>query len=147
MTLKFNNEPIKSFRGRYWAFSSFYPRSIVYKDTLYKCLEYAYQAAKTDVEEEKLMIMSAETAGIAKRLGREVTIRPRWDEERVPVMRDLVIIKFAYPDLMEILQSTHGQVLIEGNTWHDLFWGKCYCSRHNGEGQNMLGQLLMELRG
>lgn len=32
--------------------------------------------------------------------------------------------------------------IVEGNQWHDTFWGVC-----NGVGQNNLGQILMNVRG
>ena len=38
-------------------------------------------------------------------------------------------------------------LLIEGNTWHDNYWGDCSCNRCKSKsGENMLGILLMELR-
>jgi len=43
--------------------------------------------------------------------------------------------------ILERLLATGDQELIEGNTWGDRFWGVC-----DGEGQNQLGRLLMELR-
>ena len=43
--------------------------------------------------------------------------------------------------------ATGGAVLVEGNTWHDNYWGCCTCSRCAGRrGRNNLGRLLMKLR-
>ena len=43
--------------------------------------------------------------------------------------------------------STTGDAeLIEGNTWHDNYWGVCSCSKCNGRGKNRLGKLLMKVR-
>lgn len=39
------------------------------------------------------------------------------------------------------LLETGDAMLIEGNTWGDTFWGVC-----NGQGLNVLGNLLMEIR-
>jgi predicted NAD-dependent protein-ADP-ribosyltransferase YbiA (DUF1768 family) len=43
--------------------------------------------------------------------------------------------------------------MIEGNWWHDNFWGDCYCNNKSGKhpeclkpGLNKLGLLLMNLR-
>jgi hypothetical protein len=48
---------------------------------------------------------------------------------------------------MEKLLETKNAELIEGNIWHDNFWGSCECSRCNHKpGKNMLGRLLMEYR-
>lgn len=57
------------------------------------------------------------------------------------VMRDLLQQKFSNGILREQLLATGDQELIEGNTWGDTFWGVC-----NGEGQNVLGKMLMNIR-
>ena len=42
---------------------------------------------------------------------------------------------------MDKLLDTGDTELIEGNNWHDTFWGVC-----KGKGQNNLGKILMEVR-
>ena len=49
--------------------------------------------------------------------------------------------KFQVPELREKLLATGDEELIEGNWWNDKFWGVC-----KGEGCNMLGLILMEVR-
>ena len=44
-------------------------------------------------------------------------------------------------ELKEMLISTGDEELIEGNHWHDVFWGIC-----NGKGENNLGKILMQVR-
>ncbi len=44
-------------------------------------------------------------------------------------------------DLVTLLLGTGKEQLIEGNKWHDTFWGVC-----DGVGSNYLGILLMDLR-
>ena len=46
-----------------------------------------------------------------------------------------------------MLLSTGGGDLVEGNRWHDNFWGRCVCRacRRIG-GANVLGTLLMQVR-
>lgn len=61
---------------------------------------------------------------------------------RVKVMRELLAHKFVWPVNAEPLEATRGSILIEGNTWGDQFWGVC-----RGRGENMLGRLLMDIRG
>lgn len=52
------------------------------------------------------------------------------------------------PELLGKLLSTGTRPLVETNHWHDNFWGDCTCTRcANIRGKNMLGKLLMELRG
>jgi hypothetical protein len=56
-------------------------------------------------------------------------------------MRDLLYQKFEEPTIKAKLVATNPSELIEGNNWGDDFWGDC-----SGNGQNMLGQLLEEVR-
>ena len=74
----------------------------------------------------------------------------------VGVMRELLLQKFAAPELRRKLGSTLGAGLTEGNWWHDTFWGVCMgkldghvCrhGEHEPAGQNNLGIMLMEVRG
>ena len=61
-------------------------------------------------------------------------------------MRDGLRLKFQDPALRAKLLATGDEELIEGNTWHDRTWGRCVCAKCGGQGQHLLGQLLMELR-
>lgn len=61
-------------------------------------------------------------------------------------MEDGLRLKFTDPELKSKLLATGDEELVEGNTWHDRTWGRCVCSKCGGQGQNLLGQLLMELR-
>lgn len=111
-------------------------------------VEHAFQAAKTTKNAEIEKIRLAHTPGQAKRLGRQATLRPDWNQIRDEVMKDLCVIKFANPYLREKLLGTVGSTLVEGNTWHDNYWGDCRCGRIacKGEGHNMLGRILMHVR-
>ena len=75
-------------------------------------------------------------------------MRPDWDARKLTIMHNLLVHKFEEnPDLVPKLLDTGGAVLVEGNTWHDNFWGSCICPRCSGErGRNHLGRLLMQLR-
>jgi predicted NAD-dependent protein-ADP-ribosyltransferase YbiA (DUF1768 family) len=61
---------------------------------------------------------------------------------KVQIMRDLLVEKFSQEPERSILLATGDEELVEGNWWHDTFWGQCPV----GHGENMLGKLLMELR-
>jgi predicted NAD-dependent protein-ADP-ribosyltransferase YbiA (DUF1768 family) len=55
--------------------------------------------------------------------------------------------KFIQPGLCELLISTGIEDLVEGNKWHDNFWGACSCQTcTKREKFNMLGRLLMQVR-
>jgi predicted NAD-dependent protein-ADP-ribosyltransferase YbiA (DUF1768 family) len=50
-------------------------------------------------------------------------------------------------DIRKALLATHPQELVEGNYWHDNYWGNCLCPKCTHiEGQNHLGKLLMKIR-
>jgi predicted NAD-dependent protein-ADP-ribosyltransferase YbiA (DUF1768 family) len=62
-------------------------------------------------------------------------------------MQLLLWKKFMQPRLRKKLQETGTQMLVEGNYWHDNFWGNCKCKKCKDiTGQNTLGILLMALR-
>jgi ribA/ribD-fused uncharacterized protein len=121
--------------------SNFHPAPVRLDGVEYPTVEHAYQAAKTLDDVERAHVRSAPTPAEAKTRGGQVTMRRDWNDIKVAVMRDLLRQKFADGVLRERLLATAPHVLIEGNTWGDRFWGVC-----NGEGQNWLGRLLMEIR-
>lgn len=126
--------------------------------------EHAFQADKALHWQEAVPILHAATPGEAKRLGRKVTLRPDWEGKRKSAMFALLLLKFAqHPDLSALLDQTGDELLVEGNHWHDNYWGRCVCSRCAGvftdpglleavlagpghPGRNHLGRLLMGTR-
>ena len=109
-------------------------------------MEHAYQACKSLSLTDWLDISKLPTPGKAKRAGRTLLIRPDWEQVKIGIMKDLLVLKFSQDDLKELLLSTRPNVLIEGNLWQDQYWGVCYCDKCKGKGQNHLGKLLMEVR-
>ena len=84
----------------------------------------------------------------AKKLGRTAKLPDDWHDRRITVMRDALREKFARRPMRDWLIATYDISLTEGNYWHDNFWGSCNCSKcSNIPGTNMLGLLLMEVRG
>jgi ribA/ribD-fused uncharacterized protein len=138
---------IKNFKGQYRFLSNFYP-SIVTLDKLeYPTVEHAYQAAKTENLKMREVIRNCETASVAKRLGYILKLRPDWEIIKISIMRNLLIKKFNIPELKKNLLETKNINLIEGNYWHDNFWGNCTCPKCTEiPGQNNLGKLLTEIR-
>ena len=122
--------------------SNFYLVPITYEGMKFASVEHAYQSAKTLDPTERIRFTSPLlTAGQAKRLGRKVTIRSDWENEKLNVMETLLRIKFTNPLLASALLRTIPHDLIEGNDWGDRFWGVC-----KGKGENHLGKLLMKIR-
>jgi N-glycosidase YbiA len=131
---------INKFSGEYAFLSNFYACDVLCDGILYPSAEAAYQAAKTNDRNDKLLIAQM-TPGQAKRYGRKVKMREGWDDDRLTVMEEILRIKFSDNTLMSLLVLTSARDLIEGNNWGDRFWGVC-----RGEGQNHLGKILMKIR-
>lgn len=90
------------------------------------------------------MWVIAHSPGEAKRRGRKVTMRDDWKEVKIDIMLDLLQLKFSDPILKQQLLATGNAKLVEGNYWHDNFWGTCRCGRcNNVRKENWLGRLLM----
>ena len=131
-----------SFRGEFAYLSNFYPCSITFEGSAFRSVEHAYQAAKTNIAEEREMVARMRSAGAAKRIGQCVTIRDDWDEIKVTVMRKLVCDKFTNDVILSNkLIATYPTILVERNYWGDTFWGM-----YRGEGSNYLGKILMSIR-
>lgn len=133
---------IDSFKGKYSFLSNFAPAVFRYEGVQFVSVEAAFQAAKThDVELRRRIAQY--TPKEAKKFGRKIPLRSDWSEVRVPIMKELLRLKFN-SDLFghrQALLDTADAYLEEGNTHHDTFWGTC-----NGVGENQLGKLLMEIR-
>jgi len=118
----------------------------------YPSSEHAFQAAKTQVLEERQEFQNNDMkAWKAKKLGAVVTLRKDWNSAKVGTMLSLLYIKFQNPELRDKLLGTLPKMLIEGNYWHDNFWGVCFCPDSNkgcngSSGANTLGRLLMQVR-
>lgn len=132
---------IDKFEGKYFFLSNFYKCPVLYNRLTYQNSEAAFHAQKTfDLETQKKF--TTLNPSEAKRLGRIVSLREDWEEVKLEHMKAILLCKFEQnPELKEKLIATYPHELIEGNWWHDTYWGVC-----NGVGQNNLGKILMELR-
>lgn len=150
---------ITEFTGEHSWLSNFWPAEVSLSpdgevEVFFPTVEHAYQAVKAtslgvflQATGLSLEEYCQRTPGQAKRIGKAVSLRPDWEDIKVEVMRRLLRQKFAPgTKLWQKLLDTGDVLLVEGNTWHDRFWGVCQCSKHLGEGQNVLGVLLMEIR-
>ena len=138
---------IDRFDGTYSFLSNFYPCQVTLDGLSFPTVENAFQAAKCADPDDRLRFQAL-SPGAAKRLGRKVSIRPDWNQRRLEVMESLLQHKFSeHPELAKLLLGTGDTVLVEGNLWHDNFWGSCTCSHCRGlQGENHLGRLLMKIR-
>jgi ribA/ribD-fused uncharacterized protein len=139
---------IGSFRDEYAFLSNFAASPLTWEGIRFPTAEAAFAAGKTLDRPQRERIACARTPREAKRLGRTVTLRPRWDEAvRYQVMRQVLEAKFADPALRDRLARTGTALLVEGDDWCDQEWGCCGCMRHRAvPGENTLGRFLMNLR-
>lgn len=138
---------INSFRGEYSFLSNFYPCTIEFDGIRYPTLEHAFQAGKTCDPFWRVKMATADTPSIAKKWGRALSLRPDWESVKIAHMLRLLRQKFGTTDLRAKILATGTATLIEGNTWHDNFWGICTCARCGNQGRNVLGILLAIVRG
>lgn len=141
------NAPITEFRGEFAFLSNFYLHPIEYEGRTFGSVEAAFQSAKCLDQEEKAMFTSLAPYE-AKYVGRRVKLRPDWNEVKDEVMFNLVMSKFnKNPDLKKKLLETGDAELIEGNYWHDNYWGACSCRKcANKTKRNQLGKTLSGVR-
>lgn len=131
----------------YFFLSNFYPQSVRYENITYITSEHAYQAAKSLDHDVRMLIHRCSTPGAAKRMGGAILCRSDWNSIKVDVMRTILMEKFKPgSEITSRLLETRDAILVEGNWWHDTFWGQCNCVKHHGVGENNLGKLLMEIR-
>lgn len=133
---------IDRFKDKYSFLSNFYPAETMYDGVLYPTSEHAYIAAKTLSPTLRAHITTLTTPGADRHYGRRLDLRPDWEDVKLGIMHQIVRDKFIRnPELREKLLATGDDLLIEGNTWGDTFWG-CV----GGEGENHLGKILMKVR-
>jgi hypothetical protein len=138
-------KPIRLFRDEYAFLSNFYPATVEYEGLRYPTVENAYQAAKTDDPKVRKQFVNL-TPLQAKRAGAQLPRKSNWFDISLQLMASLVLQKFqSHPDLKLALLDTGDAPLVEGNDWHDTFWGVCDCRKH-GYGDNHLGKILMKVR-
>lgn len=132
---------IDSFDGKYRFLSNFYNAPVTYNGLRYKNSEAAFHAQKTLDENERIKFTQLDPS-TSKRLGRSIQMREDWLDVREHIMYEVCLAKFTQnPRLKKLLLETGDEILVEGNTWNDRFWGVC-----NGRGLNRLGETLMRIR-
>jgi len=135
-----------SSKGEYGFLSNFYPCRIYFGIEVFESVEHAYQSCKPNDSAIIEWIKNAPYPRLAFVAGHNLfqkDIIDDWMEVRVKIMKNLLTCcKFyQHPDLADKLLATGDAVLIE-NSPIDSFWGV----GADGEGENMLGKLLMEAR-
>jgi len=141
-------ETTEGFKGKFEFLSNMYECDCPYNGMVFKSSEHLYQWLKVPPEAEwwRTKIFEAPHGKVAKKLAANPKCPKKqtadWDLTRIRYMKIALWSKFTNnPDLKQKLLDTRGATLVEYNHWKDTFWGVC-----NGEGENRLGKLLMQLR-
>ena len=130
------------------ALSNLYRREIAFEGEVYATSEHAYQAGKARRRDVKAWLMAAPSPALLAMAAHGLyywDVIPGWSRIKFDRMRQVLRAKFTqHPDLQALLLSTGEARLVESATIDNAvnrLWGEV-----NGIGQNMLGQMLMELR-
>lgn len=132
---------IGGFVGEFRWLSNFLPCRVEWEGRVYGSSEAAYQSGKYPPAERDVFT-TLDPDG-AKKLSRT---RPydtaAWEARKERTMREVLWAKFSQnPDLARKLVATSDRLLEETNWWGDRIWGV-----YQGEGQNLLGRQLMDIR-
>ncbi|MES0090694.1 NADAR family protein [Mesorhizobium sp. M0030] len=144
-------ETIRFYRANekpYGALSNLFRRPVEFEGIVFPTAEHAYQAGKAAKPAVRDWIQSAPTPALAAMAAHGLytwEVVPNWASIKFERMRRVLRAKFTqHPDLAELLLSTGSARLVEAgrvNSAVNRLWGEV-----NGNGQNMLGLLLMEVR-
>ena len=132
--------------GEFGFLSNLYKRPIVFEGKKFSCSETAYQYGKPrDIKVANWLVKAPKPhlcAAAAHSLF-VFDVKEDWNKTKVERMRRVLLAKFKqHKDLTEKLKATGNAKLIEESNM-DAFWG----IGKKGNGKNMLGVLLMEIRG
>lgn len=137
-----DEKPIVGFRGSNGFLSNSYGHKITYKNRTYKCVEAAFQAQKTN--DPNIQAKFTEYDGpTALKEGAKLEPIEGWSAREVEVMKDILKTKFSNKGLRDKLLSTGYSRIVESGDAGNTFWGY---SLDRGYGENLLGELLMDLR-
>lgn len=134
---------IKEFKNQYFFLSNFYECPIYYNKLVFCNAEAAFQAQKVIDEKEQYKFINL-NASQARKLGKTIVLRKDWEEVKDKIMYEIVKRKFTVnKELQQKLIDTKDEELVEGNWWHDTYWG---IDSKTGIGKNKLGKILMKVR-
>lgn len=133
---------IRWFRDKYDFLSNSYQAPVTYEGITYDSSECAFQAQKT-LDNEVRKTFQHMTPIAAKKAGKSVQLRDKWDDIKGVIMFEIVRQKFLqHPDLAEKLLATGEGYLEDNSSWV----GDRYFGVVSGVGENVLGCSLMIVR-
>lgn len=132
----------------YGPFSNLYKCPVEFEGRVYPTAEHAYQAGKALKPAVREWILAAPSPALAAMAAHGLytwDVVPNWSKIKFDRMRGVLRAKFTqHPQLRALLIETKDKRIVEAGTVNNAvnrLWGEV-----DGVGQNMLGQMLMELR-
>lgn len=135
---------VHCYMDEFYCLGNFTPFRVVFDGIDYDTSEHAYHAQKFIHPSLREAIRSTRSAHDAFKLADSLreSYRPDWYEIRLGVMRDILLAKLDQHEYVRRkLYETDAREIVE-DSWRDSFWGL----GPNGDGENMLGKLWMEIR-
>ena len=139
------------FKGPLAFLSNSYEHKMEYKGREFKTVEHAYQWERATDSKDRQKVLDTPNATMVKRVASKFKLDnpEEWDARKVSVMRELLKLKFADPELKKKLDRTVGMELIDQNHWHDNDMGRCISKLYDNKefpDSNKVGRILMEMR-
>jgi len=139
-------DDILEFQGEYRWLSNFWPVIIQYEGYKFPSNEHFYQAMKFKETRWDFFTKCRNPKKEARKIPYNYT-HNLWNKYKVGIMWAGLHIKFQDYILKDKLLNTGNVEIVEGNSWHDNFWGNCLCDKcKNIDGENILGKYLMLIR-
>lgn len=136
---------IYGFVGEFSFLQTGYRAPITVQGLVYPTVLHALLAARTTDLAVRKQIAGVDAAADAARIGMTVTLRADWSTIAEPTMLFLQRAKFkTHPALGTRLLDTGEAELVNASRRGDERWGVDY---ETGRGQNLLGRILMNVRG
>lgn len=134
---------IDKFADKYDLLSNRFNCSFIWQDIEYLNAEAAFQSSKC-VNAEERKAFSRLSAQKAAMKGKNQVPYPGWEDARLNIMESIVKAKFELnPVLMRKLVETGDNLLINGNSKKETYWG---IDLYSWVGENNLGKILMKIR-
>jgi ribA/ribD-fused uncharacterized protein len=132
---------IAGFVAEYRWLSNYYPCKVEWDGRVYGSAEAAYHSGKYPVADRD--VFTRLDPDPARKLSRTKPYdTAAWEIRKLSTMRAVVWAKFSQnPELATKLLATGSRHLEETNWWGDKIWGV-----YRGEGQNLLGKIIMDTR-
>jgi ribA/ribD-fused uncharacterized protein len=135
---------IKEFSEENRWLSNFAKVSITYNEYTYNSVEAAYQAQKyNNPDWKRFCVDPKNTPGLIKKSSRFIKLVENWEDIKVQVMEELLVLKFKQEPYKTLLKNTGDEYIQEGNYWEDKYWGVCL---KTNQGENHLGKIIMDIR-